>query len=311
MNELVLTGMDAQNPLAFLASLGLLRVFDDHAKAHGIERPRLAFIDDGGPIPKLWTALGADEVVRCVLDDAAAQADNLALRLAYDEAGQPVPAESAGAIRDLKPPPEVARKALARFAEAGPRVSRLAAGLFSELVQDNNGNTKPTAFHFTAGQQAFLAMVDELRRGITEADVREALFGPWLNTSRLPSLSWDSSVARLYALRAGDPSKEKRGSIPAANWLGVIALELFPVVVRRGRLVTACVAGGWKDSAFTWPVWEVALTAPTVAALLRTRADEWEPRERAAAGITAVFRSKITRSDQGGYGAFSPAEFLP
>ena len=178
-------------------------------------------------------------------------------------------------------------------------------------MQDHKGNTKPTAFHFTAGQQTFLAMVDELRRGITADDVREALFGPWLNTSRLPSLSWDSSVARLYALRAGDPSKEKRGSVPAANWLGVIALELFPVAVRRGRLETACMKGGWKDSAFTWPVWSVPLTFSTIAALLRTDTGKWTPKQREAAGIAALFRSKITRSDQGGYGAFSPAEFVP
>jgi hypothetical protein len=274
-------------------------------------RPRLSFIDDGGPIPKLWTARSADEVVQKVLDDAGAQADNPALRLAYDEAGEEVPPDSPGAIRDLKPPPDLAHRVLERFAIAGPRISRLAAGWFSELVQDHNGNTKPTALHFTAGQQAFLAMVDELRRGITAEDVREALFGPWLNTSKLPSLSWDASVARLYALRAGDPSKEKRGSIPAANWLGVIALELFPVVAGRGRLETACVKGGWKDSAFTWPVWDVPLTISTIAALLRTDTSRWSPKEREAAGITALFRSKITRSDQGGYGAFSPAEFVP
>ena len=311
MNELLLTGMDAQNPLAFLASLGLLRVVDDEARRARRERPRLAFVDEGGPIPKLWTALGADDLVRCVLEDAAAQADNAALRLAYDDDGELVPPESAGAIRDLKPRPEVARAALEGFAEAEPRVARLAAGLFSELVKDNNGNTKPTALHFTAGQQEFLAMVEELRSGITEADVREALFGPWLNTSKLPSLSWDSSVARLYALRAGDPSKEKRGSIPAANWLGVMALEMFPVAAQHGRLVTSRVTGGWKDAAFTWPVWEVPLTAPTVAALLRTDVEAWDPRARAAAGIAAVFRSKILRSDQGGYGSFTPAEFVP
>ncbi len=96
---------------------------------------------------------------------------------------------------------------------------------------DNNGNTKPTAFHFTAGQQTFLDMVDELRTGITAAHLREALDGPWLNRSQLPSLTWDSSVARLYALRAGNPSKEKRGSVPGANWLAVIGLSYFPVVV--------------------------------------------------------------------------------
>ena len=308
---LLLTGMDAQNPLAFLAALGLLRVLDDDARRSDLDRPRLSFVDDGCPVPKLWTALAADDVVQRVLDDAAAQADNPALQLAYDDDGHEVRPDSAKAIRDLKPPPELARLALERFASAPPRVARLAAGLFSDLVQDNNGNTKPTALHFTAGQQEFLAMVDELRRGITADDVREALFGPWLNTSRLPSLSWDASVARLYALRAGDPSKEKRGSIPAANWLGVIALELFPVAARNGRLETARVEGGWKDSAFTWPVWDVPLTISTIAALLRTDTAKWPPKQREAAGIVATFRSKITRSDQGGYGAFSPAEFVP
>jgi hypothetical protein len=310
-SALLLTGMDAQNPLAFLAALGLLRVLDDDARKGGHERPRLSFVDDGCPVPKLWTVLAADEIVQRVLDDAAAQAGNAAIRLAYDGDGNEVAPEDPKAIQDLKPPPELARKALDRFATAGPRVACLAAGLFSELVQDNNGNTKPTALHFTAGQQAFLAMVDELRRGITAADVREALFGPWLNTSKLPSLSWDASVARIYALRAGDPAKEKRGSVPAANWLGVIALELFPVSARNGRLETARVEGGWKDSSFTWPVWDVPLTISTVAALLRTDTAKWRPKERAAAGIVATFRSRITRSDQGGYGAFSPAEFVP
>lgn len=308
---LLLTGMDAQNPLAFLASLGLLRVLDDDARGAGHERPRLSFVDEGCPVPKLWTALSADEVVQRVLDDAAAQADNAALQLAYDEAGERVAVDHPKAIRDLKPPPELARSSLEQFASGPPRVARLAAALFSELVQDNNGNTKPTALHFTAGQQEFLAMVDELRRGITAADVREALFGPWLNTSKLPSLSWDASVARLYALRAGDPSKEKRGSIPAANWLGVIALELFPVAARNGKLETARVEGGWKDSSLTWPVWNVPLTISTIAALLRTDTGEWKPKEREAVGIVATFRSRITRSDQGGYGAFSPAEFVP
>ena len=310
MTALMLTGLDAQNPLAFLAALGLLRVLDDHAARQAFERPRLSFIDEGRQTPKLLTALSMEEVVGVVLEDAAAQVVNPALRIAYNEAGSEVSPDASGATRDLKPSPTLARTILDRGALADRRTADLIAGFFSELVQDNNGNTKPTALHFTAGQQSFLEMVDALGRGITAVDVNEALVGPWLNKSKLPSLSWDASVSRLYALRAADPSKEKRGSIACANWLGVQALAFFPVNVVGRKLATACVAGGWKDSSFTWPVWDAELLAPTVASLLRVDPRRSRSEERAAQGITAVFSSKILRSDQGGYGSFCPAEVV-
>jgi hypothetical protein len=173
-------------------------------------------------------------------------------------------------------------------------------------VQDNNGNTKPTALHFTAGQ-AFLTMVEALRTGIDDAALDEALHGPWRTESRLPSLSWDSSVARLHALRASDPSSEKRGSVAAANWLAVHALAFFPVWVQRGELRTPGVAGGWKDSVFTWPLWNAPADARTIAALLRFDARSWNARERSALGVTTACSSGIRRSDQGGYGTFTPS----
>lgn len=311
MTQLKLTGLDAQNPLAYLAALGLLRILDGHASSSGLERPRLGFVDEGRQVPALSTTLDLDAVTGVVLEDAARQADNVALRLAYDEEGNLVAPETAGAVRDLKPAPGAARAFLERCAGADRRASDLAAGFFSELVQDRTkGRTKPTALHFTAGQQAFLDMVESLRTGMTPADLREALEGPWLNSSTLPSLSWDASVSRLYALRASDPSKEKRGSVPGAYWLAVQALAFFPVVVARGRLSTTGVSGGWKDGTFTWPLWTPALTVPTVASVLKANAARWTSRERAAMGVSAVLRSRILRSDQGGYGSFTPAEVV-
>jgi len=310
MNELVLTGLDAQNPLAYLAALGLLRVLDDHARRQHAVTPRLSFRDRGGLVPCMITELLIDEVVSVVLEDAAAQADNPVLRIAYDSEGNERPPSDPGVSHDLKPPPSLARTILERAVQAPRRGSRLAAALFTELVQDNNGNTKPTAFHFTAGQQAFLAMVDDLRSQISAEDVREALVGPWTNSSTLPSLSWDASVTRLYALRAGNPSKERRGSVPAANWLGLVGLEFFPVYAIAGRLATTCVEGGWKDSRFTWPVWEPALATATIASLLRSDVAALDATERRAMGILAVLRSRILRSDQGGYGTFTPADVV-
>lgn len=309
-SQLLLPGLDPQNPLGFLAACGLLRVLDDYAQRQEAVRPRLSFSGDAGMTPELTTSLSISQIIGIVLEDASAQGSNPALTLAYTEDGRRVPTGTAGARRDLKPAPIVAAQVLEQCAVSGRRVADFAAALFSELVQDNNNNTKPTAFHFTAGQQAFLQMVDELRLGVNEDNLREALIGPWLNQSVLPSLSWDSSVTRLYALRASDPSTEKRGSVPAANWLGVQALSFFPVVARNGRLVTTCVEGGWKNSAFRWPIWTAKLTAPVIASLLRMPFARMTAAERAAAGIHTVFSANILRSDQGGYGSFSPADVV-
>jgi hypothetical protein len=307
MTTLTLTGLEAHNPLGFLAALGLVRVLDHHAAGRGEPPPRLGFVDQGAFVANLVTPHTLEEITDLVLRDAAAQADNRALQFAYDDEGALVAPTGKGATRDLKPSPAGARELLEYAATADRRTAAQAMAWFSELVQDNNGKTKPTAFHFTAGQQAFLEMVEELRTGLTAEHLREALVGPWLNTSSLPSLTWDASISRLYALRAGNPAKERRGSVPGANWLAVLGLALFPVVVQAGRLVTTCVEGGWKDSIFTWPVWSPAAEVSAIASLLRLDATVWTQRQRAAYGIETVFSSRILRSDQGGYGSFTPA----
>ncbi len=313
MNTHVLTGLDAQNPLGFFAALGLLRVLDAHAAAAGGPRPMLGY--GNGDTCALLTCSGTlDDVIGIVLEDAVAQKAAAFLQIAYDTAGALTSSEHPDAKRDLKPSPAAARTILERAAATGSRRDQdLLTGLFSELVTDNNGNTKPTSLHFTAGKQVFLAMVEDLRAGVTADDLREALLGPWKNESTLPSLSWDASVSRQYALRASDPSADKKGSVAGANWLAVHGLAFFPVQVARDRLVTTATRGGWKDSVFTWPVWNVQLTAPTIASLLRASEPDpdhgrrWSAQERAAMGIEAVFWSKILRSDQGGYGSFTPA----
>jgi hypothetical protein len=311
MTTLVFEGLEAHNPLGFLAALGLLRVLDDAAATAGLAPPRLGFVQQGAWVASVVSTYSVATIVEIVLRDAAAQADNRALQLSYNAEGELVPPGTPGGIRDLKPAPAGARKLLEESATADRRSAGLASAWFSELVTDNNGKTKPTAFHFTAGQQAFLDMVEELRRGLTAAHISEALQGPWLNTSSLPSLAWDASVTRLYALRAGNPSKERRGSVPGANWLAVQGLTFFPVVVRHTRLVTTTVSGSWKDSTFVWPVWAATTDASTVASLLRVGMTAWTAEERAALGIATVFSSRILRSDQGGYGSFAPAAVVP
>ncbi|MEZ4362676.1 MAG: hypothetical protein R3B48_20965 [Kofleriaceae bacterium] len=308
MNDLPLTGLDGQNPLAFLAALGLLRVLDESIPAER-PRPRLYFDEGGATTAHLVSELTVGELYELILKDAAGPRGEAALSLAYNKEGTRADARSEGAIADLKPPPSVARAFLLELAARGVdrRDADLGAAFFSELITDHNGNTKPTALHFTAGQQKFLEMVSELRRNLQQAHLEEALFGPWRGEDPLPSLSWDSTVARQYALRAVNPSSEKRGSVAGANWLAVIGLSYFEVNARGDRLVTAGVEGGWKSSVFRWPVWTPPCTRREISGLLRGAAHQLRAPQRAALGISQVFECAITRSDQGGYGGFSPA----
>lgn len=311
MNQLQLPGLDAQNPLGFLAALGTLVVVDHHALANGEARPRIWFEDLVGLRAHLDSHLDRAGIESLILEDAKHQGDNPALSFSYGDDGELRSPKDKGARRDLKPAPALARQLLLQCRDANRRTADLASAFFSELVQDNNGNTKPTAFHFAAGQQQLLAMVDQIRLGMTGADVNEAFQGPWRNESTLPSLAWDSSEARYYALRATDPSGEKRGSTPAAYWLGLQGLSLFPVVVRGTKLATTGVAGGWKDSVFTWPIWDSKINLPVVGSLLRINLRKFTSAMRLAAGVTRVLSSRILRSDQGGYGSFTPAEIVP
>lgn len=314
---LKLQGLDASNPLAYFAALGLLQVLTDSSFA---AEPRcgwrLSWRDEGRWLAVLHGSADPELVIQRVQADVASWRDELALQLAYDEEGKRLLPSSAKATFDLKPSPETFRayadEAASKCKPEQMRSARLIAAYGSELVLDNNGKLKPTALHFTAGQQTFLSMVRALQQGLTADDFRETLLGPWRNTSKLPSLSWNASAPRIFAYRAENPSGEKRGSVPAADWLAFVGLRFFPVASKRSRLVTTGVEGGWKDSTLRWPVWTSHLSVNTIRSLL-TWSGLRDPmaRERcSAAGIAAFYESRILRSDQGGYGSFSPASVL-
>jgi hypothetical protein len=304
-----LRGLDGQNPLGFFAALGLLRVLEEARDPGRDAPPRLFFLNGGRLTPVLESVLDVEAVLQAVVSDAASDRGTVALSLAYGDDGALCDPAAAGAKQDLKPSPASAARHLQVCRNADRRSADLAHAFFSELVQDNGGKTKPTSFHFAAGQQQWLSMVLDLRKTLTLEHVREALLGP-AKEHPLPSLAWDSTVARNYALRATDPSGEKRGSIPAANWLGVVGLTYFPVEARGDELETTRVKGGWKTSTFTWPVWRLPAASRAVASLLRGDPTRLTREERETLGVHQVFASRILRSDQGGYGSFAPADVV-
>jgi len=151
-------------------------------------------------------------------------------------------------------------------------------------------------------------MVDELIAGVTPADLEEALFGPWRYERSLPVLGWDNAQARDYALRASDPSKDKKLGVPGADWLAFRGLPFLRVAPVGDRVETTGCQGGWKTGTFRWPLWTTAIPRAVVGSLLVSpELFAMSPQALEARGITVVFEAAIRRSDQGGYGSFAPA----
>lgn len=306
MIPVVLHGPDGANPLGFLCALGLLRVLKEH-RPHA----RLSWQDLGRWHPVVHGLESVEEAVEVAWQDLESWREEPAFDLIYVKGDR--------AVRDVKPPPDLWSKHLVHCGNH-PRSLALVASWATDVVVDASGQCKPSALHFTAGQQQFLAMARELRDGLGRDDLVEALAGPWRGDRlpALPELGWNAAVSRDYALRASDPSKEKRGSVAGANWLALLGLAALPVAPdhtapRSEAVRTAAVEGRWKEGgAFTWPLWSSpASLAAVQALLLRPHPQSWRAGQRELLGVTAVWRSAIRRTDTGGNGSFTPPEYLP
>lgn len=299
--DIVLPALRGRNPLGLFAALGAL---DVATRSLPGRRVTLRWTEALEPAAVLCGPDSFDHLVALCDTDRTRWASSPILT--WGPSGEP--------LEDLKPEPDQLRQWTDEIADGALRTGEradvdLLGALVAEGAAARKGDSKPTAFHFTAGQQRFLAMVRELCAGIDAERFTEALDGPWRYDSPLPVLGWDARGERIYALRGADPAKEKKLGVPGADWLALLGLRFFPVAARGGRLFTTGCAGRWKEETFTWPLWYVDLTSMVAASLV---ADEnlarFDVTQRRQLGVHELLRAPIRRSDQGGYGSFGAPE---
>lgn len=304
-----LEGLDGYNPLAFMAACGLVRVLDEASLAPA----RLAWLPEGRAVATLEIEAAPEQIVAAVMTHRDSWRGCPELAIAYEKGGK--------TIRDLKPPPAQFRQfTLAALATARPGAYRHAdftAGFGSPAATDNTGQTKPTAFHFTAGQQKFVEMVLGLVEGLQAEHVEEALFGPWRYEATLPVLRWDVRGERMHALLGYDPARESPTGVPGADWLAFQSLPLFPTFPYqppsgRVRLQTTGFHRTEGSDHFVWPLWMPPVELSTLRSLLALRGlTELTAVKREAMGVWAVLEARVRRSEQGGYGSFGAPRVLP
>lgn len=309
--SLILNGLDGANPQGFLAALGVQQALADQGMP-----VKMRWVDEGGWRPELLGVETLEEVVALLEKDLATWKQEPALDLIYPardkKTGEPKKDKKTKQIiqeRDLKPLPKEYSSYMQRMRERGGRSEQLALAFATDVGVDGSGYIKPNALHFLAGQQRFLEMVIELRDSITPEHITEAIQGPWLGKDDIPVLGWNATSGRMHALRAFDPSKDSKTGTAGAEWLAFVGLRCMPTVPDGPTSnMTTGFSGSWKQGSFRWLLWSTPLSSAVVPSALQQieKASRLDAPTLDAWGIAQVFESAVHRTDQGGYGSFSP-----
>lgn len=309
MSHIRLPALRADNPIAFLAALGTLRILDGIRPA---SKPRLRWVKNGDWIPEL-SVVGAESLQEISIA-IAAKLINRAAAPEFNWADV------------IAVPPELFHAKAEAVLETASRSERETVDFFAafaaEGANSGSGDIKPTELCMTSGQMKFLKEMRGITATLATAPKQEepslaeriqaALTGPWHYTDDQHSLGWDPTNEPVHALGAYDPSGAgKQTSVRELVYLAAEALCLFPVFARFGRLrTTAFHLDERRQSWFHWPIWEPELSLCSVRSLLQLRElarpseNELQLRTR---GIRAVYRSR--RHEFGkGYGIFRPAQ---
>ncbi|MGH2405345.1 MAG: type I-G CRISPR-associated protein, Cas3-extension family [bacterium] len=301
MTGLEFRGLDGANPLAFLAGLGTLctltRAWPDRMVRIGWQRSAGA-----------WRPLLATDT-RATETEVVAALDR---ELRREGARRPFELGP-----DLNVTPDHFREVAGKVASADPPDRRSADFLaaFGCEAMVSNGTIQDTALRTMsgAGHQHFLDSMKELVARTTAEHLRAALFDSWRYDDERPSMRWDPSDDRRYALRWRDPSKDQIRTVRGANRLAVEALVLFPTAPVGSRLETTGFRGrGSRDTYWRWPIWTAPVSVDVVRSLV---ALSWiqpigeRPFDRemlTRMGIAEVYSSQ--RLTVGKYRNFSPAQ---
>lgn len=286
--------IDGSNPLGFLAALGLHRIL---AALEKDTRLRWELTHQWVPVLE-----GVDHVD--VIDEVMADLEW------WRNENTPSLDFAVGAerkVQDLKHPPAKYRAWMSEALSTADRtLADYVAAYATGVVVDGSGQTKPTSFHFAAGNMRFMDSALELREALTRSDVEEVISGPLVGREGVKHFRWNAGSERLRALSSFNPSKTKDRTYPALSWLAFHALPSFPVVAQRGRVRTPGFHGFGRRELFRWPLWTPGLCLEEVLPLLQRDVATWPTATRRARGVAVVLESRVLRAGQG-YGNFAPS----
>jgi hypothetical protein len=307
-NEIELTGLDGSNPLGFLAALGALRLLHyarpESNVTMGWKRSGCAW----RPIVCADTDLIADTIVNTLYET-----------LGRGESGKGRhPFLAIG--KNLSVPPrqfaEHARLCVGAANAHDRRWADYVTSFGSEvLVHNELDRINYTEFCFISGSghQNYLETIQKLLGSVKERHLREAIFGNWTYSDKRLSMRWDPADERQHAYRWSAPSDEAPMTVWGANLLAAEGSSLYPTVPTASGCPTTGFRRQRRQTDFTWPIWEAAITLEVVRSLIawgELLEDQVNATLLKHHGVAAAFRSRKVKIGEGANfkWSFAPAE---
>ena len=286
----LLKGLEADNLLAFLALLGLLRALDT---ARPEWEARVAW-HGAPPTAELLLAVAVDR--EDMIAEVNVAVHQLGAAYGFDR-------------KDLKYTADEFR-AFAREAQRDRGRGRLVAALASDGAVRRNSKegrveVTPLCLLLGQGHQHFLSRLTEMtqrKEEKDEADLKRALFETWRYADKDESFRWDPIEDRRYAHQFGDPSQQqnKIGTVAGANRLAAIGLSLLTSAPTAAGLATLGVTGLRQERSVCWPIVGAPTSLSGYVALLAHPwlGDEQTAAELARYGVLAVARARRYQVDR-------------
>jgi|APHM01.1.fsa_nt_gi hypothetical protein len=303
-NEFILDGLRVNDPLAFLAALGVVRVLKSVDK---IDHPTLSWSDDGShwvPTLHLNTPLSRDRLTYILTEQLRMNENALRYQMSTDSS----------AVDKLSNLTSEEFRVLLENAPIGDEDERALGSYATDAFEDNSEiaefDTREEGTALTrlnivefSGPLKFIKSQRKLIRETTQPKIRRTLFQLWDhddNASELRTLRWSPTDASRGAYTGLDPNNLRSQTMHGANRLAIEGSRMHTVTpTETGSSTVGFLQLDTGEYVFQYPVWTQHIAVPTIRTLL-THPDimRQNPAPEVINGVQKVLRAKIEINDR-------------